>query len=117
MKSEKSGAYAMCFETLSNELRLRILALLAERRMSVQELAEKLGAERSRVSHSLEILRNCKYVDYEKKGKERVYGLANSMKNGVKTKGAKSMHIFDFVDRHVEEHCNECQKVKARQRN
>ena len=114
ISGEKAGPYALCFETLSNELRLKILGILAEKPMSVQELAGRLKAERSRVSHSLEMLRDCRYVDFSKSGKERIYSLAGSMKGGIKTKGAKSMHIFDFLDAHMEEHCSECKKIGAK---
>lgn len=112
MKVENPRAYALCFETLSNELRLKIIDLLYRKPMSVQELAKKLGAERSRVSHSLEMLRKCRYVEVERKGKERVYSLKEPLRKGFRV--GERARIFDFLDRHMSENCKACTKLRLK---
>lgn len=98
--------YAPCFDTLSNELRLHILEQLSKRPLNVEQLAKKLNAERSRVSHSLKMLRDCHYVEVSPKGKERVYQL----RKGVLDEVAQG-NVFKYMDAHIADYCNfECRK-------
>jgi len=110
MKIMPSIQYHKCFDTLANELRIKIISSLNERPMSVEELSEKVGAERSRVSHSLKTLRVCNYVDVEKQGKQRIYAL----RKGILAEHADPVSgndIFRFVENHFEYHCmGECRK-------
>jgi len=99
-----------CFETLSSELRLKILENLLAKPMSVEELAEKTGTERSTVSHSLKVLKDCSYVKSEKSGKERIYSLTQGVLEGIKDSGEG--HVFKFIDTHFQNYCNsECKRV------
>ncbi len=99
-----------CFETLSSELRLKILENLLAKPMSVEELAEKTGAERSTVSHSLKVLKDCSYVKADKQGKERIYSLTPGVLEGIKDSGEG--HVFKFIDTHFQNYCNqECKRV------
>ncbi len=98
--------YHLCFETLSNELRIKIIELLGKTPMSVNELADKLNAERSRVSHSLSIMRGCNIVDVKKTGKNMVY----SLKDKTFISAAKANSIFEIVDNHVDNYCTTCHK-------
>src|SRR3989344_6068792 len=104
MNVSGSKPYHLCFETLANELRLKIIDNLKEKPLSVEELSKRVGAERSTVSHSLQMLRECSYVDVEKAGKQRVYSLKSGafeeMQEAAGSRGGKS--IFHVLDGHIE---------------
>ncbi|MBI2597866.1 MAG: winged helix-turn-helix transcriptional regulator [Candidatus Diapherotrites archaeon] len=106
--------YHLCFETLANELRLKIIENLKEGPLSVEELSKRVGAERSTVSHSLQMLRECSYVDVQRAGKQRVYSLRNGAFEAVEQiQGTKN--IFHVIDDHIECFCNcECKKIRAK---
>ena len=105
----KIKPYHLCFETLANELRIKIIELLGNGLMSVNEIAEKLGVERSRVSHSLYILKGCGIVSAEKQGKRMVYSLRDrTYLDAV----IPSNSIFNIIDNHVDRFCNTCFKQK-----
>ncbi|MFO7872599.1 MAG: metalloregulator ArsR/SmtB family transcription factor [Candidatus Undinarchaeales archaeon] len=74
-----------CFETLANELRLNIIKTLKKDELCVTDLAEKLGVERSRVSHSLQTLKRCSIVHSKNKGKKNIYYLDKRVKKRLKT--------------------------------
>src|SRR3989344_69824 len=102
--------YHLCFETFSNELRIKILNALQEKPMSVNELAEKTGVERSNVSHSLQMLRLCRLVDVRKSGKNMIYSIKDkSLLNGVPSQGANT--LFKVIDTHVDHFCKTCAKT------
>ena len=105
--------YGACFETLANELRVEILRELEKKESSVLDLAEKLKVEQSRLSHALKTLRDCNYVDFEVKGKERLYFLNQGVKKGLEESSGKSnLAVFAFIDSHIEQHCqHECKKL------
>ncbi len=88
-----------CLNVLGNELRVKIIELLKQKPLTVQEICEKLNREQSAVSHSLQQLRKCRFVDYRKKGKEREYYLqSNIFKKGDKP-------IFELIEEHVRKNC------------
>jgi DNA-binding transcriptional ArsR family regulator len=99
--------YDLCFETLSNGLRIKILKSLSENPRTVSELAQELGVEQSRLSHSLSMLRECNYVNVKKEGKQRVY----SLKDEILEK--KEGNLFEVIDAHVSEFCETCGKIKG----
>src|SRR3989338_2905788 len=101
--------YHLCFETLANELRIKIIEQLSGRSMSVNELAEQLGAERSRVSHSLYMLKGCKVVNVKKQGKKMLYSLSDRNYLSA-TKPGNS--LFAIINEHVENCCTTCYKLK-----
>ncbi len=102
--------YHLCFETLSNQLRLQILEVLRHGPMNVTELAMKLHAERSRVSHSLAMLKLCSYVDTKKQGKEMIYSIKD---NTPLTAHQPGTSIFAIVDNHIDSHCKGCNKLRV----
>lgn len=73
MKSEPP--FHLCFETLSNDLRLRIIRELSEGPRTVSQLSAGLGVEQSRLSHSLAMLKTCRFVESTQRGKNRLYAL------------------------------------------
>lgn len=104
----KNNQYELCFETLSNEVRIQILKKLSEKPRSVTELVKEVGVEQSRLSHSLKMLRICNYVDVEKVGKQRIY----SIKEDVLKK--KEGNLFEVIDNHIQNYChNNCAKIKG----
>ncbi len=97
-----------CFETLANELRVQILNILEEKPMNVTVMTKKLGVERTRVSHSLEMLRNCKLVMMTKKGKERIYTINTASPFFSKEqKGG----LFALMHEHKGKSCGSCYKA------
>ncbi len=98
----------LCFETLANELRIQILKELKKKPMNVNDLVEHLGVERTRVSHSLQMLRDCKFVIVKKQGKERIYALNKNSPLCSK----KYATVFDAIVSHKEKNCEACKKCK-----
>ncbi|HEV2378945.1 MAG TPA: metalloregulator ArsR/SmtB family transcription factor [Terriglobia bacterium] len=71
--------YREFFRALSNQTRFSIVQLLREKPHYVNELAERLGLEQSRVSHNLACLLNCGFVEWEWNGKNKVYRLNSDL--------------------------------------
>ncbi len=109
---KENWPYHLCFETLSNDLRLRILKRLREHPYSVSELCKDLKEEQSKVSHSLSMLRLCNYVQVSQEGKRRVYSINPMAAEGLKT--SSNATVFDIIDQHVMSCCNfECKKLQS----
>ncbi|MFH0954657.1 MAG: winged helix-turn-helix domain-containing protein [Candidatus Micrarchaeota archaeon] len=107
----KNTPYRLCFETLSNDLRLQILRRLKKSPCSVSELCKETGEEQSKISHSLSTLRTCNYVRVSQDGKKRIYSLHPSLAKGLKGKKSNAT-IFDWVDLHKTSCCNlKCKKA------
>jgi DNA-binding transcriptional ArsR family regulator len=67
--------YKEFFRALGNATRFRIVQLLREGPCNVGQIAESLGLEQSRVSHSLACLLNCGFVVWNWEGKNKLYRL------------------------------------------
>lgn len=89
-----------CMEVLGNKLRTQIIILLKEKERTVQEICKTLGKEQSLVSHSLQRLRECSFVDYKKKGKQSIYFL----KSDIFTR-KKNKTLFELIEEHATKHC------------
>jgi DNA-binding transcriptional ArsR family regulator len=108
MEQITSEKYHHCLETLANPLRIKIIQALEKGPHSVSALTQKLGVERSRLSHSLEDLRKCKHVVAEKKGKQMIYSLNEKAMQTL----PEHQSLFQVVDLHVKTFCTkECHKV------
>lgn len=108
LSADHESYYPLCFDTLSNELRVRILHELKSGEESVEDLAQKLGVERSRLSHALTPLLECQYVTVKKKGKHRFYALNEK----VLKLDATSKNLFEAVDSHISGICqHECKRM------
>ncbi|HIK02864.1 TPA: winged helix-turn-helix transcriptional regulator [archaeon] len=105
---QKLKPYHECIDTFANQLRLRILDNLKAGPMSVNELSEKTGSERSNVSHSLQMLRLCNVVDVKEDGKSRIYFIKDAVILGNVDSGS----ILKAFDKHINTHCNYCHKIK-----
>ncbi|MFH0859844.1 MAG: metalloregulator ArsR/SmtB family transcription factor [Candidatus Altiarchaeota archaeon] len=86
------------FSTLGSELKIGIIMALREKPMSVSELSEKIGEERSKVSHGLLLLQRCYFVKSEKEGRSRIYCLN---KDTIEP-------LLSLVERHAKKYCKEC---------
>ncbi len=106
---QKLKPYHECIDTFANELRLRILDSLKEKPMSVNELAEKTHAERSNVSHNLQMLRLCSIIDVREEGKNRIYFIKDSI---VLDNIGKNTSLIKVFDNHINSFCNYCHKLK-----
>ncbi len=71
--------YREFFRAVANPTRFAIVELLRDRPNHVNEMAEKLGFEQSRISHNLACLLNCGFVEWEWSGKNKVYKLNPSL--------------------------------------
>ena len=99
----KCPSYNLFFGTISNKVRMEILLLLKEKPMSVGEICQALGEEQSKISHNLKKLMDCNVVEFEKKGKMRVYSLNKET----------IIPILDLVEKHVKKCCKGvCPRVK-----
>lgn len=109
-----SAPFKLCFETLANDLRLQILTELEKGGPKpVSELVKALHAEQSRVSHSLEMLRACSYVNVEPKGKQRIYSLSES---AHAHEGKASLSFMKLMEQHFSQCCHqECKKIQLLQ--
>jgi DNA-binding transcriptional ArsR family regulator len=96
-----------CFETLSNPLRLDIIDLLQKGNLNVSQIAGATKAERSRVSHALQVLRRCHLVQTEKRGREILYGLNKETPIFKEARG----NIFMLVAQHCRANCAVCART------
>lgn len=109
----KSAPYYLCFETLGNDLRIKILFALAEKPMSVQSLGAKTGARQSTVSHALAELRNCNFVVSKASGKERVYSLNEKIAHSIVNANPDTPAFFSVMEEHFKKNCKcRCRKIR-----
>ena len=84
---------AELFKVFGDSTRIKILCCLFEGEMFVQELADRVGASQSAISHQLRILKQAKLVKNRRQGKLVGYSLAD---DHVKT-------ILGMAKEHLEE--------------
>ena len=83
------------FETLSTKLRWKILEILREKSRTVSEICKIVKEDQSKVSHNLKKLKDCHFINVEKKGKERVYSLNENT----------ILPLLNLVDKHMKRYC------------
>jgi DNA-binding transcriptional ArsR family regulator len=86
--------YREFFRALANQTRFSIVQLLREKPHYVNEIAEELNLEQSRVSHNLACLLNCGFVESEWAGKNKVYRLSSDL---LPILGGIDKHIVKFA--------------------
>jgi len=97
----KCPSYELFFETFSNKTRMKIIEALTEGPKSVTEICKLTGEEQSKVSHNLKKLMECRFLDFKRQGKKRIYSLN---KNTI-------IPILKLVEKHVHSYCkHECGK-------
>ena len=65
------------FKAFGDQTRYKILYLLFERRLSVNQIAAEIGVSQSAISHQLRILKQNKLVKSRREGKSVFYSLAD----------------------------------------
>ena len=70
-------------KALGEETRLRILRLLFKEQLSVNEISERLQVSQYNVSKHLRIMREAGLLETEKRGKQRLYAVADKLKSQV----------------------------------
>ena len=83
------------FETLGTKVKLDILTSLREGPLSVNELSRAVNHERSKVSHALRSLHDCRFVVVSKDGRRRIYSLNTDT----------IVPLLDLVERHMNTYC------------
>jgi len=66
------------FKIFSDYTRLRIIDLLLEGELCVQDISDKLETSQSAISHQLKLLRDLNVVDSRKNGKQVFYCLKDN---------------------------------------
>lgn len=88
--------YYVFFTNLANPLKMDIILSLRDNKKSVNELVKDLKVEQSKVSHALACLKNCKIVNSEQKGKQRIYSLSKKT----------IIPMLTLLDKHARANCN-----------
>ena len=94
----KKGLSETCyrfFSILGNPTRLAALESLIEGPMNVSQLANVLGQEQSMISHNLKPLVKCRFVEVERRGKERIYSVNSDTISP----------LFEVVEHHAHNYC------------
>jgi DNA-binding transcriptional ArsR family regulator len=94
-------SYNNFFQTLANTTNQSVIQVLLTKPMNVSQIIEKTKLEQSKVSHSLKRLFECKIVNMEKSGKERIYSLNKET----------IIPILNIVDKHAQKMCPHCLKI------
>jgi hypothetical protein len=74
-----TGAPARIFSALADETRIKIVKLLMEGEMRVEELTQALDTAQSTVSHHLRILKEAELVHGDRRGRSIYYSLARPL--------------------------------------
>jgi DNA-binding transcriptional ArsR family regulator len=91
----KASSYKDFFVNFANKTKMDIIAALRKRPLCVNEIAEKISEEQSKVSHSLKKLTKCKILIVRQEGKKRVYSLNHET----------VLPILEIVEGHVHKYC------------
>ena len=78
---------AELFKVFGDSTRIRILYVLFEEEICVQELADRLGMTQSAVSHQLKILKQSKLIKSRREGKSAFYSLSDDHVRSIINQG------------------------------
>ena len=84
-KRKELVGYSRLFKALSDENRLRMIELVAEKEYCATELHEKLGMGQSVFSHHMKKLTDADIIDYRKSGKWVYYSINQNTFQLIKT--------------------------------
>src|SRR4030095_15929352 len=79
-------------KALGEETRLRLLRLLFKEQLSVNEISERLKVSQYNVSKHLRIMREAGLAQSQKRGKQRLYSVADKLKPQV----ASNNNVLDL---------------------
>ncbi len=94
-KEEIYGAYKIFFGTLVSESRLKIINLLRKGKKNVSQIIKELKMNQTAVSHDLQRLKKCGFVEVEIDKKFRYYKLNDKTIRPLMT----------LIDKHMSENC------------
>ncbi|HOK39792.1 MAG TPA: metalloregulator ArsR/SmtB family transcription factor [bacterium] len=63
------------FKIIADPTRIKIIALLSEKELAVNDISKLLSLSQSLISHQLQILKSANLVRYKRKGKKIFYRL------------------------------------------
>jgi DNA-binding transcriptional ArsR family regulator len=92
------NTYHIFFGKLANELKIKILTSLKNKKKSVQELTKDLNIEQSKLSHALASLKTCNIVKVKQSGKKRIYSINKET----------ILPILKLIDKHEKKFCKQC---------
>jgi len=90
----KALSCPLFFDIFASKSRLAIIKAIWNKPKSVQEICEQTGLEQSNVSHQLKLLLRCHVVKARRIGRNKIYGLENSIRPIIKA-----------ADNHLKKHC------------
>jgi len=96
----KCNSYHAFFDTISNKTRMNIVESLMQSPKCVNDIAQDIKEEQSKVSHNLKKLMECNFLDVKQQGKKRIYSLNRDT----------VIPILRLVDKHVSKFCEGCIK-------
>lgn len=94
-EDELYGAYKIFFSTLVSESRLKIINLLRQSKKNVSEIMRDLQMDQTSVSHDLNRLKQCGFVNVEAQGKFRYYALNEDT---IKP-------LMEIIEKHMSKSC------------
>ena len=77
LSEEKTIDLAELFKIFGDSTRIKIINILLNNELCVNEISEKINVSQSAVSHQLRILKTSKLVKYRKEGNLIYYSLAD----------------------------------------
>lgn len=77
LSEEKTIDLAELFKIFGDSTRIKIINILLENELCVNDISEKINVSQSAVSHQLRILKTSKLVKYRKEGNLIYYSLAD----------------------------------------
>ena len=94
-RMEQLFALAEFFKALGDSTRIRILDLLTEGELCVQDIADALLMNQSAISHQLRLLKQAALVKCRREGKSILYSLADAHVETIMRQGME--HVGDRV--------------------
>src|SRR5690554_1015667 len=82
------------FKVLSDPTRIKIIYLLKDNTLSVNEIKDRLNMTQSAISHQLRVLKDINLVKYERSGKNIIYSLSDN-------------HVYEIFNQAIEHVCEE----------
>jgi DNA-binding transcriptional ArsR family regulator len=99
----KCKSFDLFFETIANKTRMKIINALFKKQLNVSEICKETNEEQSKISHNLKILRDCRIINVETRGKQRIYSLNKET----------MIPLMQLVEKHVSKYCGKaCLRIK-----
>ena len=100
----KCDSYDNFFSNFANKTKFRMIMLLKDKPMSVNDLAKAMNEEQSKISHNLTKLSQCNILTAKQNGKKRIYSLNKET----------ILPMLEIIDRHEKKFCGKCRAMNGR---